>query len=250
MATNHRNEYCVQCQELTIKGNGFRLMHNGSWRTFCAPCTVARQANKNKSVSTAAYINRQPKLFTEEVITMDTNPTTNPEEGIMKTPFKVGDRVKSIKYDYLGTVKWVKFEPNGVMVNRKRRGSHKWDYVQKVEKGGYTVTVNWDVTPICRLHVMQNAKVLELVVSEPQPTNPEEGNKMETKETLFTMTEKQIAYIRDLFKSKKQFMTIDEQESLINKMIGHIDGSDVKSTKWASDAIQKLQSYNTERSAS
>ena len=360
MATNHRNEYCVQCQELTIKGNGFRLMHNGSWRTFCTTCAVARQVNKNKSVSTAAYINRQPKLFTEEVITMkcDKNPlktikhhtwrsdympdssikeyckwcgvnkkdltTTNPEEGIMKAPFKVGDRVKSIKHDYLGTVKWVKFEPNGVMVNRKRRGSHKWDYVQKVEKGGYTVTVNWDSTPICRLHAMQNAKVLELVVSELQPTNPEEGtmkyeiiydlgwvpilcfahlhelyatdksgitfqqwkenrkvqvvitddlcefcaqdengrnieinttnpeegSKMETKETLFTMTEKQIAYIRDLFKSKKQFMTIDEQESLINKMMGHIDGSAVLTTKWASAAITKLKSYNTERSAS
>jgi hypothetical protein len=73
---------------------------------------------------------------------------------------------------------------------------------------------------------------------------------METKETLFTMTEKQIAYIRDLFKSKKQFMTIDEQESLINKMTGHINGSAVLTTKWASAAITKLQSYNTERSAS
>ncbi len=250
MATNHRNEFCVQCETFTYKGDGIRLEHNGSWRTFCTSCAVARQKNKNKSVSTAAYINRQPKLFTEEVITMDTNPTTNPEEGIMKAPFKVGDRVKSIKYDYLGTVKWVKFEPNGVMVNRKRRGSHKWDYVQKVEKGGYTVTVNWDITPICRLHTMQNAKVLELVVSEPQPTNPEEGNKMETKETLFTMTEKQIAYIRDLFKTKKQFMTIDEQESLINKMTGHINGSAVLTTKWASAAITKLKSYDTERSAS
>ena len=186
-----------------------------------------------------------------EVIVKDHKITTNnPEEGTMKAPFKVGDRVKSIKRNYLGTVKWVKFEPNGVRVNRKRGGSHKWGYVQKVEKGGYTVTVNWDSTPICRLHAMQNAKVLELVASKTQPTNPEEGNKMETKETLFTMTEKQIAYIRDLFKAKKQFMTIDEQESLINKMTGHINGSAVLTTKWASAAITKLKSYNTERSAS
>lgn len=98
----------------------------------------------------------------------------------MKVPFKVGDRVKSIKHDYLGTVTWVKFEPNGVMVNRKRGGSHKWDYVQKVEKGGYTVTVSWDPTPVCRLHTMQNAKVLELVALEPQLNNPEEGNNMDS----------------------------------------------------------------------
>ena len=98
----------------------------------------------------------------------------------MKVPFKVGDRVKSIKQDYLGTVTWVKFEPNGVMVNRKRRGSHKWDYVQKVEKGGYTVTVSWDPTPVCRLHTMQNAKVLELIALEPQLNNPEEGNNMDS----------------------------------------------------------------------
>jgi hypothetical protein len=191
----------------------------------------------------------------------------------MKAPFKVGDRVKSIKHDYLGTVKWVKFESDGFMINQKRRGSNKWDLVEKIEKGGYSITVNWDpissdndlIPRYHNLHKIQNAKVLELVVLEPQPynpeegnnmdsnpiqTNPEEGNKMETKETLFTMTEKQIAYIRDLFKSKKQFMTIDEQESLINKMKGHLDGSAVLTTKWASAAITKLKSYNTERSAS
>ena len=142
MATNYANEFCVQCETFTYKGDGIRLEHNGSWRTFCTTCAAARQVNKNKAVSKAAYIKKQPTLF------------------------------------------------------------------------------------------------------------PKEVTLMETKETLFTMTEKQIAYIRDLFKSKKQFMTIDEQESLINKMMGHIDGSAVLTTKWASAAITKLKSYNTERSAS
>lgn len=64
------------------------------------------------------------------------------------------------------------------------------------------------------------------------------------------MTEKQIKFIRDLFKAMKEFMTIDEQESLIKKMKGHIDGSAVLSTTWAQAAIKKLKSYNTERSAS
>ena len=81
-------------------------------------------------------------------------------------------------------------------------------------------------------------------------TNPKEGPVMKVEETTFTMTDKQIAFIRDLFKSKKQFMTIDEQESLINKMKGHLDGSAVLTTKWASAAIAKLKSYNKERSAS
>jgi hypothetical protein len=81
-------------------------------------------------------------------------------------------------------------------------------------------------------------------------TNPKEGPTMKVEETTFRMTDKQIAFIRDLFKSKKQFMTIDEQESLINKMKGHLDGSAVLTTKWASAAIAKLKSYNKERSAS
>lgn len=156
----------------------------------------------------------------------------------MKAPFKVGDRVRSMQYSIMGTVKWVKLELNGVMVNRPSNASKtKWSYVQKIEKGGYTVAVNWDsssqgiyypYTP----NDLQNAKALELMVQEP------------------AMTSDQIGFIRDLFKANKEFMTIDEQESLVNKMKGHLDGSSPLTTKWGIAALKKLNSYNTERSAS
>ena len=192
MATNYNNEFCVQCETFTYKGDGIRLEHNGSWRTFCATCAVARQINKNKAVTKAAYIKKQPKLFTEEVMTMkcDKNPLKTIKHHTWRSDYRPDNSIKEY-------CKWCG-------VNKK------------------------DLTT----------------------TNPEEGTTMKVEQTTFTMTEKQIAYIRDLFKSKKQFMTIDEQESLINKMMGHIDGSAVLTTKWASAAITKLKSYNTERSAS
>jgi hypothetical protein len=93
-------------------------------------------------------------------------------------------------------------------------------------------------------------EVAKMDTTQVNITNPKEGPTMKVEQTTFAMTEKQIVYIRDLFKSKKQFMTIDEQESLINKMKGHLDGSAVLTTKWASAAINKLKSYNKERSAS
>lgn len=230
MATNHRNEFCIQCQELTLKGDGSRLQHNGSWRTFCASCAVARQTNKNKAVSKAAYIKKQPTLFTEEVNPMNTNPITNPEEGTMKY---------EIIYD-LGWVPVLCFAHLHELYTTDKSGItfQQWKENRKVQ-----VVITDDLCEFCT----QDKDGLNIEINT---TSPEEGNKMETKETLFTMTEKQIAYIRDLFKAKKQFMTIDEQESLINKMKGHLDGSAVLTTKWASAAITKLKSYNTERSAS
>jgi hypothetical protein len=78
----------------------------------------------------------------------------------------------------------------------------------------------------------------------------EEVTVMKTEQVFKPMTEKQIKFIRDLFKANKESMTIDEQESLINKMKGHLDGSAVLSIQWGSKAIDKLKSYNTERSAS
>jgi uncharacterized Zn finger protein (UPF0148 family) len=134
MATNYNNEFCVQCETFTYKGDGIRLEHNGSWRTFCTTCAAARQANKNTAVSRAAYRNRQPKLFTEEV--------------------------KEMK-----------------------------------------------------------------------------------EQTFRPMTDRQVAYIRDLFAYNKEYMTIDEQESLVSKMKGHIDGSAVLSIVWAGKAIDKLKTY-------
>lgn len=141
MATNYTNQFCVQCKTLVYKGDGFRLMHESSWRTFCAPCASARQKNKNKAVSKAAYIKRQPTLVDQKEM-----------------------------------------------------------------------------------------KMTQTSVFKP-------------------MTDKQIKYIRDLFKAVKQFMTIDEQESLINKMKGHLDGTSPLSTTWAMAAIKKLKSYNTERNS-
>ena len=142
MATNHNNEFCVQCETFTYKGDGVRLEHQGSWRTFCIPCGNARQANKVKAVKKAAYIKQQPQLFPEEVTTVKVQQTFKP------------------------------------------------------------------------------------------------------------LTDKQIKYIRDLFKANKEFMTIDEQESLINKMKGHLGGSSPLTTKWGIAALKQLNSYNTERSAS
>ena len=57
------------------------------------------------------------------------------------------------------------------------------------------------------------------------------------------MTDKQIVYIRDLFGQVAQYMTIDEQNSLIAKMHAHMDATNVLTTKWAQKAIDKLKAY-------
>ena len=231
MATNYRNEFCVQCPKFVEEGHGFRLTHEGQWRTFCTTCAAARQANKNKSVSTAAYINRQPKLFTEEVMTMDTNPTTtNPEEGTMK-------------YEMIYDLGWVPVLCLSHLYQQYVSDKSGITFQQWKEGNNVRTIITHDLCEFCAQD--QHGRNIEI-----SKTNPKEGIPMKVEQTTFTMTEKQIAYIRDLFKSKKQFMTIDEQESLINKMMGHIDGSAVLTTKWASAAITKLKSYNTERSAS
>jgi hypothetical protein len=62
-------------------------------------------------------------------------------------------------------------------------------------------------------------------------------------QTFKPMTDKQVAYIRDLFAYNKEYMTIDEQKSLVNKMKGHLDGSAVLSIVWAGKAIDKLKAY-------
>ena len=150
-------------------------------------------------------------------------------------PFNPGDKVRSkAKPHITGTVKWVRFEPNGVSVNRQNsRG--KWNYVQKIPKGGYTVSINWDPVPQLGyyperpLHGLQGSTTIELV--------PQENIKQQP------MTDKQIKFIRSLFLEVKSNMTIDEQESLIIKMKAHIDGTNVLTTKWASAAIDKLKAY-------
>ena len=55
------------------------------------------------------------------------------------------------------------------------------------------------------------------------------------------MSEAQIKFIRDLFREVKEFMTEDQINNLVNAMKAHIDGTEVRSTKWASAAIDKLK---------
>jgi hypothetical protein len=246
MATNHRNEFCVQCQELTLKGDGSRLQHNGSWRTFCASCAVARQANKNKAVSKAAYIKKQPTLFTEEVNPMkcDKNPLNNLVE-MPETPTaeelilwltsrdhgnyaKGGDRLlKSISNQA---------KQNG-RITPKQQSVVLSFYSQAAAHNNIFVGKTWG-------HEWQKNICKWCGVDENNLTT------IKSEEVITLMTEKQIKFIRDLFKANKEFMTIDEQESLINKMKGHLDGSAVLSIQWGSKAIDKLKSYNTGRSAS
>jgi hypothetical protein len=105
---------------------------------------------------------------------------------IMK-PFNPGDKVRSkAKPHITGTVKWVRFEPNGVSVNRQNsRG--KWNYVQKIPKGGYTVSINWDPVPQIGyyperpLHGLQGSTTIELV---PQENVNQETTNNERKEAM------------------------------------------------------------------
>jgi len=102
-------------------------------------------------------------------------------------PFNPGDKVRSkAKPHITGTVKWVRFEPNGVSVNRQSsRG--KWNYVQKIPKGGYTVSINWDPVPQLGyyperpLHGLQGSTTIELV---PQENVSQETTNNERKEAM------------------------------------------------------------------
>ncbi len=87
-------------------------------------------------------------------------------------PFNPGDKVRSKSRSHrTGTVKWVRHEPDGVFVNRQNsRG--KWNYVQKIPKGGYTVSIIWDAIPQttfypeAHLHNLQSSTAIELVPQE------------------------------------------------------------------------------------
>lgn len=59
------------------------------------------------------------------------------------------------------------------------------------------------------------------------------------------MSDKQVSFIRDLFKQVKDNMPEQEQENLIKKMREHLDGTNIQSMKWGSVAIDKLKSYKT-----
>jgi hypothetical protein len=64
------------------------------------------------------------------------------------------------------------------------------------------------------------------------------------------MTQPQIKFIRQLFKSVKDKMTIDEQEELIEIMKSAINGTKRVNKHWASQTIDKLKNLETERSIS
>lgn len=55
------------------------------------------------------------------------------------------------------------------------------------------------------------------------------------------MSQAQIGLIRILFKKARPAMSVDKQENLISIMEKHISGAEVKSTAWASLAINKLK---------
>lgn len=60
------------------------------------------------------------------------------------------------------------------------------------------------------------------------------------------MTEPQIKFIRQLFKSVKDMMTIDEQEELIAIMKGAINKTKRVNKFWASQTIETLQALQTQ----
>lgn len=55
------------------------------------------------------------------------------------------------------------------------------------------------------------------------------------------MSKSQINLIRMLFKKARPAMSVDKQENLISIMEKHISGTELKSTLWASAAINKLK---------
>jgi hypothetical protein len=326
MATNHRNEFCVQCQELTLKGDGSRLQHNGSWRTFCASCAVARQTNKNKAVSKAAYIKKQPTLFTEEVNTMNTNPVnnkTNPKEGstvkcdknplnnLVEMPEKPTMEELIAWLTSSSQTHWAKPGDRRILASisgyAKKNGRitpgqkavifpfYSQTAAHNNSLTGKTWGHEWQ-NHICKWCQVSEKELTEkaekfyeqwLIDNRPKqfiyPVEFESRGKNKHGQTLVTcdrcngcgehsfnlrygkvcfkcsgsglmldplMTEAQIKFIRQLFKSVKDSMTIDEQEELIEIMKSAINGTKRVNKHWAGQTIDKLKNLQTERSAS
>jgi len=64
------------------------------------------------------------------------------------------------------------------------------------------------------------------------------------------ITEKQIAFIRQLFKAVREMMTIDEQEELIAIMKAAISKTKRVNRSWAGQTIDQLKKLQNKRSAS
>jgi hypothetical protein len=64
------------------------------------------------------------------------------------------------------------------------------------------------------------------------------------------ITDKQIAFIRQLFKAVREMMTIDEQEELIAIMKAAISKTKRVNRSWAGQTIDQLKKLQNKRSAS
>lgn len=60
------------------------------------------------------------------------------------------------------------------------------------------------------------------------------------------MTEKQVKFIRDLFKEVGDHLPDEKQDNLVRIMRAHLDGSDIKDTRWGSAAIDALKAVKTQ----
>ena len=58
------------------------------------------------------------------------------------------------------------------------------------------------------------------------------------------MTERQVKYIRDLFNQVKDRLPDEKKANLVRIMKAHLDGSDIKDTRWASAAIDALKAVS------
>jgi hypothetical protein len=60
------------------------------------------------------------------------------------------------------------------------------------------------------------------------------------------MSEKQVKFIRDLFKEVGDHLPDEKQANLVRIMKAHLDGSDTKDTRWGSAAIDALKAVKTQ----
>jgi len=125
----------------------------------------------SRALTKCSHCNTCHQTIDEIKFCNDLIDTKTGKKEIMK-PFKPGVKVRCVTRPHItGTVKWVKLEPNGVYVNRQNsRG--KWNLVEKIPKGGYTIAIKWDPIPQIGYypefppHGLQNPKTIELVPQE------------------------------------------------------------------------------------
>ena len=60
-----------------------------------------------------------------------------------------------------------------------------------------------------------------------------------------SMTDKQLAYIEALLSKMAGIMPVEKKKNLESILASHKDGSDIRSKKWASEAIEALKGIQT-----